>query len=117
MDKHIPEFTPEQVDAQVDWLLTRQAPASPDKQIISGLHQMYQDDERSLNNVWQRLGLEQDQASNRETQQLPWEETPTAQLLASANILDLKRKRSMRQLIETTRATRQSAKRTPARVF
>lgn len=59
MDQDNTHFTPEQVDRQIDEILQR-APLSPDKSLIDDLQHMYQDDERSLEKVWQRLGLQSD---------------------------------------------------------
>lgn len=99
MDNHASEFTPEQVDAQVDRLLARPFPASQNAQIVDDLRQMYQGDERSLNTVWQRLGLENNQPSSMEKQP----ETLGAahmrqQSSASAKVLDLPRNRPVRQV-------------------
>lgn len=61
MEPQRPKFTPEAVDEQLDQLLFHRVPASQDKQFIRDLSQMYQSDERSLANVWQRLGLKDEQ--------------------------------------------------------
>ncbi len=57
---------------------------------------MYQADERSLAQVWQRLGLENEQPISMERQPQMLETTSTQQP-ASAKILDLERNRPMRQ--------------------
>lgn len=97
MDNHTPEFTPELVDAQVDRLLAHQLPASQHAQIIDDLQHMYQDDERSLRKVWQRLELENQQTQSME--KLP--ERAGREALrpqpTSAKVLNLERNRPMRQ--------------------
>lgn len=98
MDNHTPKFTPELVDAQVDWLLAPHLPASQHAQIIDDLQHMYQDDERSLSKVWQRLELENQQTQSME--ELP-EMAGKGALRpqpSSAKVLNLERNRSMRQV-------------------
>ncbi|HEY4388692.1 MAG TPA: hypothetical protein VGN34_29935, partial [Ktedonobacteraceae bacterium] len=90
MDKHTPKFIPDLVDNQLDQLLARRLPASPDEQMVSDLQHMYQSDERSLMKVWQRLGLENEQP---ETLSAAF----TAPQPASAKMLNLERNRHMRE--------------------
>ncbi|HEY0756907.1 MAG TPA: PQQ-binding-like beta-propeller repeat protein [Ktedonobacteraceae bacterium] len=90
MDKHMPKFIPNLVDNQLDQLLARRLPASPNEQIVSDLHQMYQGDERSLMKVWQRLGLENEQPEKLSA-------TFAAPQPASAKILNLERNRHMHE--------------------
>jgi outer membrane protein assembly factor BamB len=59
MDQDNKPFTPELIDTQIDQLANL-APTSSSASLIDDLRHMYQDDERSLENVWRRLGLESD---------------------------------------------------------
>lgn len=58
MDKNDRMFTSKQVDEQIDQLLGEQPSPLSEQALINDLQRMYQDDERSLEKVWQRLGLE-----------------------------------------------------------
>lgn len=92
------EFAPELVDDQIDWLLDGQHSTSQDVGVLADLRRMYQDDERSLRNVWQRLGLEGEQQTSRE--QLARTLNPERaekQSSARAKALDVGRKRHMYQ--------------------
>ncbi len=97
MDTNRPEFTPEQVDAQIDWLLAHQPSAFPNEQIIDDLQQMYQGDERSLKKVWQHLGLEDHLPVSMGRKQEMLGTMRATQPPASTKVIDMKRKRPMRQ--------------------
>lgn len=68
MDKDTQNFTPELVDAQIDQLLASPSLTTPDECIVDDLRQMFQDNERSLKRVWERLSLESDLAASGEQQ-------------------------------------------------
>lgn len=90
MDTNRQNFTPERVDEQVDELLAQQSSVSLDEHFIHDLQGMYQADERSLSNVWQRLGLE---TAEEQPETLA---TEPAQSPASARVRDLARHRHAR---------------------
>ncbi len=98
MDEHTEKFTPELVDEQVDQLLTRRLPASPEGRIVDDLRQMYEADEHSLNAVWQRLGLEESPPASMERQPGTLRVAePKPRPKAGAKIFQLERNRQMRQ--------------------
>lgn len=72
MDKDNRQFTPEQVDEQINQLLQR-VPTSQNELLIDDLQNMYRDDEHSLENVWQRLGLQGQTPTQLEPQREPVE--------------------------------------------
>lgn len=94
MDNETQKFIPELVDEQLEHLLAKRSPASPDESIVNDLRRMYRGDERSLAKVWQRLGLGENQPISVGRQP---EMSDVAQQPASAKILDLERNRHMRQ--------------------
>ena len=69
MDKDTQNFTPELVDGQIDQLLANRSLISQEKRVVDDLQQMFQDNERSLKSVWQRLGLESDLEASAKRQQ------------------------------------------------
>ncbi|WP_165423450.1 PQQ-binding-like beta-propeller repeat protein [Ktedonosporobacter rubrisoli] len=115
MAKHLPEFTPEQVDAQVDGLLTGQSPASPDQEMISHLSQIYRDDERSLAKAWQRLELENYQFKSAEEQ---WQTEPITPQPDSANDTFIERNSpTTERRVERNFPTRHANKRASSRIL
>ncbi len=101
MDRHNEYFTPAQVDEQIDQLF-HHAPATSDAALIDELQQLYQDDEHSLEKVWQRLGLQDNFSAYPEQPSavLPAIYTQKQQP-ASANVADLGRNRHMSQSEKT----------------
>lgn len=94
MDNETQKFIPELVDEQLEQLLAKHSPATPDEYLMNDLRRMYQGDEHSLAKIWQRLGLEENQPISMERQP---ETSGATQQPASAKILDLERNRHMRQ--------------------
>lgn len=107
MDKKSKQFTPKLVDEQVDRLLAHQPVALPEESLLNDLQQMYQDDEHSLKQVWQRLGLEDSLPVGVEEQPRILRSGQFAkQPPASAGILDLERIRQMQQPVKHSIARR-----------
>lgn len=93
MDHHkMSEFTPELVEEQLARLSDSSLPPSPHGHLVADLYQMYREDERSLQRVWQRLDLENIQPANAE------QVAPASLLPVHAPILDFERKRSMHRM-------------------
>ena len=98
MDKNTRNFTPEQVDAQIDRLLVSRSLVSPDECVVDDLRQMFQDDERSLKSVWQRLGLESDLVASVAQQPGTLRaEQPVEKQSTSATVLVFEKDRHMSQ--------------------
>lgn len=55
MDKNNDMFSSKRIDEQIDQLLSEQSSPLPDRFLLNDLQCMYQEDERSLEKVWQRL--------------------------------------------------------------
>lgn len=90
MDKnnHSP-FTPEQIDTQINQLADR-ASTLPETVLVDDLLHMYLDDERSLENVWQRLGLQGDVPTRVKRSSAPLYLVPSeTQLPADGGIPDI----------------------------
>jgi outer membrane protein assembly factor BamB len=97
MDNQTPEFTSELVDAQVDRLLARPFPFSQNTHIVDDLQKMYQGDEQSLRNVWQRLGLENQQQSSVKKQLQMFGTIDISQPPTGPTVFNLERRPPLRQ--------------------
>lgn len=88
-------FAPERVDEQVDGLL--RAPLSADTpidvQIVQGLHALYTEDADILENVWERLGLDEHGSFADALQRA---ENPQQRMVGQASMLPYERNRRMR---------------------
>jgi hypothetical protein len=88
-------FTPEQIDTQIAQL-TNGALDSLETALVDDLQQMYQDDERSLEHVWQRLRLPDDLRTRMGSSSTLLHLVPSeAQLPAHAGISERGRSRQM----------------------
>lgn len=98
MDKDTQNFTPELVDAQVDRLLANRSLTSQEKRVVDDLQQMFQDNERSLKSVWQRLGLESEPEVSVEPQSGTLHvEQPVRKQAKRAKVLAIEKDRPMSQ--------------------